>query len=118
MLSPSNPLHASGEALQWSPASSLAAIVEQFGCPLARKFTLNARPVRRSTIRNGSRLLTGAAGPGETSVQRVKSREERMTTGRSGAPSTAPERSAQPWKRIRPSRVKPMLGSIDRVPVA
>src|SRR3954469_9322467 len=117
MLSPSKPPHATGEAVQCAPASSLEAIVEQAAAPLAIQFTLKALPVRWSTTRNGSRLVKGAAAGGETSTQRVKSALERRTTGVSGAPLTDPGRSSQPWKSTRPSRVKPMLGSIERAPV-
>src|SRR4051794_24464448 len=117
MLSPSKPLHATGDAVQCAPASSEWAIVEQFARLFAIQLTLNARPVRGSTMRKGSRLVTGAAGLGETSTQWVKSALERLTTGVSGAPLTDPGRSSQPWKSTRPSRVKPMLGSMERAPV-
>src|SRR4051794_11806649 len=116
MLSPSKPLHATGDAVQCAPASSECAIVEQFVRPSAIQLTLNARPVRGSTIRNGSRLVTGAGGLGDTSLQRGQAALERPTTGVSGAPLIEPLRRSQPRKRVRPSGVRPMLAPIAGAP--
>src|SRR5258705_3516107 len=104
MLSPSKPLHAAGDVVQLAPASSLKAIVAQFGWPFARKLTLKMRPVRASTSSTGSRLETGPAG--ETSSQRVKSVLEGRTAGCRSAPLGEPARHPPPRDTSRPSPVE------------